>query len=355
MELFALYRPGFPADDVNAIGEALLAAGVLIPGYIPPPVGLLNIDALDYGRHALGQSTIVLADRNLVSEVAKIARRGGLDRADPNGLIAARLMAFCQAMEIMIEPSIAYHELAAGNGNGAAHAELGWFRSADFGQAQAWIDLALGRTTRLTSIPAPQPDVQDLAFPLKRWRRNYAVALKIAELELAALTPGQRHLDLLGWMVEDFLFAGPAAIFAAMYFSPQAPRKGMFKSLRSVDRDRALAGVRNAAWDITALSDFVWKIAQGDAAGRRYMLATSDKALAAAAPLVLLGPVANEDQPSLAEALRAWWSGAEADRVAASMFDQIGVVEGRELPSRPADYVDACIQAGEDRLRDWTP
>jgi len=53
--------------------------------------------------------------------------------------------------------------------------------------------------------------------------------------------------------------------------------------------------------------------------------------------------------------LRAWWSGAEADRVAASMFDQIGVVEGRELPSRPADYVDACIQAGEDRLRDWTP
>jgi hypothetical protein len=355
VELFALFRPDFPTDDVTTIASVLMESGILIPGYITPEVGLLAIEALEYARHVLGQTTVLLPDRNLVSEMAKIPRVGGIDPAQPNALTAARLMAFCQSLDIMIEPSIAYHELAGIDGNEAAHEELAWFRSADHAHARAWIDLAMGRTTRLPPIPPPEVERRDLQYPLRRWRSNYAVALKIAELELADLAPVERHRRLVAWMVEDFTFAGPAAVFSAMYFAPRAPRRGMFKNLRSEDRDRALAGVRNAAWDMTTLSDFIRKIPEGEASGERYILATLDRALAAAAPLVLLDRDGDEDTPGLGEALAAWWPPHEAANVAATLFDHHDRVLATERPTWSADRVDARITEGEDRLRAWRP
>ena len=355
MEIFALFSSDFPTDDVNAIASALMDSRILIPGYIPPDVGLLAIEGLEYARHALGQTTVLLPDRNLVSEMARIPRIGGIDPAQPNALTAARLMAFCQSLDITIEPSIAYHELAGVDGNEAAHEELAWFRSADHAHARAWIDLAMGRTTRLPPIPPPDGERRDLQHPLRRWRSNYAVALKIAELELADLAPVERHRRLVTWMVDDFTFAGPAAVFSAMYFAPRAPRRGMFKNLRSEDRERALAGVRNAAWDITTLSDFIRKIPEGEASGERYILATLDRALAAAAPLVLLDRDGDEDAPSLGEALTAWWPRNEAADVATTLFNHRDRVLATERPTWSADRVDARIKEGEDSLRTWRP
>ena len=353
LEMFAVFRADFPLDDVNAIGAALAAGGILVPGYIPPDVGLLSVEGLDYARLALGETTVLLPDRNLVSEMARIPRVGGLDPAQPQALTAARLMAFCQSVDILIEPSLAYHELAGVDGNAAAHAELAWFRSADHGQAKAWIDLALGRTTRLQSIAPPHVAAQDLQYPLRRWRSNYAMALKIAELELSALSSVERHLQLMTWMVDELVFAGPAAIFAAMFFGPRAPRKGMFKSLRSSDRERSLAGVRNAAWDITTLSDFVRKISEGEASHERYILATLDRALLAAAPLLFLDREASPDAPSLAEALCAWWSPSDAAHVAESIFDQMERVAAANRPIRSAAFIDEAIRRGKVSLLAW--
>jgi len=59
-------------------------------------------------------------------------------------------------------------------------------------------------------------------------------------------------MALLEWMDEDFLLAGPAALFVSMYYGPKAARAGLFKQLRSPNRQAAIDGARNAAWPTSA-------------------------------------------------------------------------------------------------------
>jgi len=81
---------------------------------------------------------------------------------------------------------------------------------------------------------------------------------------------------MLDWMLADFFLAGPVAIFASMYFSPNAAKKRLMKSLRSPDREKAIEDIRNAAWDMTHLSDLAWRIKkEGDGPGR-FIFATGE-------------------------------------------------------------------------------
>ena len=49
--------------------------------------------------------------------------------------------------------------------------------------------------------------------PIKRWRRNYIVAMKMGELELnEQLNPIQKVTTLLEWMRDEFTLAGPRAV-----------------------------------------------------------------------------------------------------------------------------------------------
>lgn len=351
----------FPLEDVDNIGARLTASGALVPGYEPAEVGLLNPAAIFYARKVDGMDFMLLPDRNLVSRMAAIAREG-LRRPgklpDPPDSIAVDLMAFAQAMDFDIEPSIAFHELAHRNGNDAAMDELSWFRAADHGQAQAWIDLAQGRTDRLP-IAKPAARVNhDLARPLDRWTRNYVVTLKIAELELAPLSPLERILSLYRWLVDELFLAGPAASFATMYFSPNARRHRLIKQLRSPERGRAIAGVRNAAWDITYLSDFVLRVARGVEEGRFYILATADRNLAQIAAAMVLDADYRDSRAEYARRLVNWWPEREAAVIADALLSHVKKVEGRPPPaprSPSADPLGELVEAGERRLLDWRP
>ncbi len=308
------FDPRFPFKDVAALGQTLQTSGHLVPGFIPPSIGYLDIAALRYAQDLEGWILVVMADRNFISRMAQACRLDAGTPPDEAQLWAVRLMAFCKAMDLDIDPTISFHELAHMQGEAAALDELAWFRAADrSGDAQTWLDFAFGRTSSLTvAEPAPR-ETANLARPLRRWSRNYLAALKIASLELDDLKPAARFERLIDWMYEDFQFCGPAAIFAAVYFSGRRPPR-MMKGLRGNDRAKALAGVRNAAWDITYLSFFADAVRDSEARQVRTILATRDDALAAIAPLVLLGPEPEEDRPSLGEALQQWWSAVDARR-----------------------------------------
>lgn len=303
-----------------ALVPVLEGAGVFTPGYGPPAIGLCHPHGFLYSHSFQGQSTILLPDRNIASRLAQIAM--GRPATDDLRLVAA-IKAFCHFLDILIEPSVAFHELAHKQGNAKANEELAWFRIGDNGDAFVWFDYAMGRIDRIPP-PADEPrvDSSDLAFPLGRWRRNYIVALKIAELELSGLTNLQRMLALLDWMHDDFIVAGPAAMLACIYFAPNSsPRAGLLKRLRSRDRQRALDGVKNAAWDITHLSDFIKKVNEADGNGTRYLLASSDKALHIMAKFLFdfgadgihLGP--------MADGLSEWWPVDQAISIAERLMD----------------------------------
>lgn len=347
----------FPLADVNSLGEELLASGVLVPGFIPPPVGLLDLRAIVYAQNTQGLEFAVLPDRNLVSRMSRVARHGVAGPGDPTSRQALVLMAFCQAMNLSFDPAIAFHELASISGNAAAQEELAWFRAADRGDAKPWIALAVGRQSRVELGAPAALESYDLAKPLGRWRRNYVVALKIAELELDAAKPIERAKSLMRWMYEEFIVAGPAAVFASMYFGPRAAKRGLFKRLRSLDREEAIKGVRNAAWDMTHLSDFVLKVEASDRDSRRYIFASGDKSLTDIAALLLLGPDPSDDAPSLAQALRCWWSPEDASALADDFFGHINRLDanGRPRPNLATDIVGDLIARGEAALRATVP
>lgn len=351
--------PDFPVEDVRTIADRLGASGAVVPGFIPPGAGLLTFEALAYASYVECTPTVVLPDRNIVSRMARAARDGVVHPADGPTQTAVDLMALAQAMNFDIEPSIAFHELAYCDGNPIANEELRWFRAADHGQAKAWIDLALGRSTDLATIePGPSTDF-DLAAPIHRYRCNHAVALRVAALELdSKKTPLERATALFEWMVSDFIVAGPAAIFAAMFLSPRASRAGMLKQIKSPNRARALAGVCNAAWDITHLSDFVCRAKASDHEKQRFVFATADQTLAQLGNL-LFSDAEHLDgfKQQLAAAIVPWWA-KDADAVAKLIADAIAVAGQRAPPEAPPgveDYIGHQIALGERAVTNWTP
>lgn len=348
--LFAM-PSDFPFDDIARVAAMLEDAQLLVPGYIPPDVGIYDPRHYLYESYVSRLEFVVLPDRNLASRMARVAMG---ERLDEDRRLAAGLMAFAQCLDLNFDPAIAFHELAHHDGNEVATEELQWFREADEARPQDWLDAALRRTENLRRVSAA-PDIArfDLAKPLRRWRRNYVLTLKIAELELQPGSGIDKVVRLLDWMYNDFILGGPALLFASLYFAPSAPRKRMLKHLRSPDRARAVRGVRNAAWDVTHLSDFVRRVEEEGRGTKRFLFATADRALALVASS-LIQHADDLDRPeSLATQLTAWWPPADAQTIAsvfAAYVNQLGDGGRRTNSEVPADYVDNLIAAGERLL-----
>lgn len=60
------FDPRFPFKDVAALGQTLQTSGHLVPGFIPPSTGYLDIAALRYGQDLEGWNFVVMADRNFI-------------------------------------------------------------------------------------------------------------------------------------------------------------------------------------------------------------------------------------------------------------------------------------------------
>lgn len=358
MEGTLLLPPDFPYDDLVALGQGLESAGVLTPGYMPPPVGLCHPDGFIYEKNFEGVKTLLLPDRNVASRFAQIAKGVHVDEAMRP---VAALLAFSHFLDIEVEPSVAFHELAHKQGNPVANDELAWLRQADNANAFAKMDVAMGRSARLEDVAPPASIGNlDLAKPIRRWRRNYMVALKIGELELAGLPHLERILALLNWMHRDFIIAGPAAMLASIYFAPNSPpRKGLLKQLQSADRARALEGAKNAAWDVTHLSDFVRRVNEATETGTpRYLFASMDRNLHYIARSMFDFGADGIQQDNVVGELSKWWPEASARVIAERMANLFGsaddpsrAVKQQQVPT----YVDDLIAAGERVLTKWRP
>lgn len=349
----------FPFGEITEISERLLKADVFVPGFIPPPAGLLNPFAFQYEQTFEGKEHYILPDRNLASRIARIGL--GEPIQDVSRRLAASVMALAQCLNINFEPSVAFHELAASVGNEAAAEELGAFSVADQARPQWWIDLALGRCESPAQISRTElvGPPQNLAHPLHRWRRNYVIALKIAELELCGGRPADKVLRLIEWMHQDFMIGGPALLLAALYFSP-VRRSGVVKGIRSANRDKAIAGVRNVAWDITHLSDFIRRVHENDEkdGSMRFMFATLDQELARVGRALFHLADELDGHSTFSNRLSNWWKPDLADEIADALLSVLGQRDAlvRKFNQEPlAHSIDDFISIGEGRLRRWQP
>lgn len=83
--------------------------------------------------------------------MAKIVAGAPMDAMLPK---VAAIKAFCHFLDILIEPAIAFHELAHTQGNDAANVKLARFRDADDSDPYPWLDLAFGGWMPLSRIGA---------------------------------------------------------------------------------------------------------------------------------------------------------------------------------------------------------
>lgn len=349
----SLYLPqDFPIDDLFQVGAMLEHLQILTPGYLVAQGAEYNPLHYLY-EGSLGVKFTFLIDRNIASRVAQLAQ--GMT-TNPHRKAVAGLLGFAQCLDIELEPSISFHEVAPFDGNDAANLELAWLRIADNWYPPDLLDIALDRSASLPKA-SPPADITDhrLDKRLSRWQKNYIVALKIAQIELTEAVHLKRILKLLEWMYKDFILALPAAMYACIYFAPlEPPRGGMFTQLRSPMRVRAIEGVKNSTWDITYLSDFAKRIALGNATEppKRVILATLDYGLSQAARFI-----AQESTDSLIAALAVWWPASEAAIIAKTIHGYIATERDKawfdNQAKLPANHLDQMIRSYEELLMAW--
>jgi len=356
MEMMIQMPPDFSLPDFTTVANRLEAAALLTPGYVLPEVGMYALEHYLYEQNVDESEFWVMPDRNLTSRMVQLSCGQPLT-AERQG--AADLMAFSMYLDINFDPSISFHELGFPDGNAIAADELARFRVANNCRPKDWMDLALGR---IVQLPVPdlniEPVIHDLSKPLQRWRRNYIATLKIGTLELLPGKPIDKVLNLMDWMFRDFILAGPAILFAALYFAPNSPRKRMLKQLRSPNRELALAGAKNSAWDITYLSEFVRQVQEAGESTKRLIFATSDRALAQIAPMLFHYGDERDQAALLSRRLSAWWPTADAAQIASAFADYLDRLEERDRMSHQdvtADFIDGLTTQFEEQLKAWAP
>lgn len=358
MQFEAYYLP-LNSHDLCAISASLRERDVLTPSFASDDVDIY--DPITYRREAgeHGTETVLLADRNLVTRWVGLVR--GL-HPTPEHRLAADLLAFAQCGNIRIEPNIALYEAARTTGAERVRDELKLFRVADNLPTTELAAVALGRADTVTAPTVPpqvghHDETIDFTMPLRRWRRNYILALRLAALELRGGRSEQRMEELLNWMYSDFLIGGPAVLLAAYYLAPNSARAGLLKNLRSADRKRALNGVRNAAWDLTFLSEWIEHVSRQRVANRLTLLGSFDRSVNALARLAVDSWAENAaGEPQLLAVFRGLW-GCDAGRRLFTLLEQFrssADSPDRQL-NRPSDpgFIEELIQSGERVIQHW--
>jgi hypothetical protein len=329
---------------------------LITPSFVPCyPAQIYRTLAYRIEAAECSTRTILLADRNLVSRWTSAVRG---DEITHSHRVAAALLAFAQCGNIDIEPNISLYELAASSGGLVANEELATFRLADDLPTEQWAALALGESDSLVQDSAMSQNAQsrnmDLEMPLRRWRRNYILALKIAQLELLGGRSEHRMAALIRWMYNDFLIGGPAVVLAAHYLAPNSRRAKLLKSLYSIDRHTALKGIRNAAWDLTLLSDWLDRVAAQSESNTLTLLGSRDRQLHRIARSLTAEPP--EDAMRSAKLFTQLWGKVAGERLS-HLLEECRL--NADSPARQLhrdvspSFIDDLIAEGESRVLSW--
>jgi hypothetical protein len=360
-----VYQLPILVSDLEALQALLMRENRFVPSFFARDEDLYGVSTYKIQELWFGKRFSLLIDRNVITRWIGLMNGA---TATPQHRSAAAVIAFAQCANILIEPCIALHELAAFAGNTAANEELKQFRIVDNSPLEYWVDVALGRTNTLRipieKVPVlPTPREQDLSYPLSRWRRNYIFVLKLAELHLRGGSSEHRMAEMLRWMYEDFFMGGPAVRLAVQYLAPGADRKGLLKWIESADREKAIAGLRNATWDLTLLSHFLEKIGEEQAKEREEMLwllcSLDNHVLSFARSMV--GDYGEADPGGYNHMRHTFcklWGLDSGSRLAQSFSDYRRAADNpnrqlhRDVPNH---FIADLIARGEDLIRNWDP
>ena len=359
MECIIQYTPPVPRELLDPVQEILRTRRPFVPGvFFDDPY---EVDSYLPRQMIWREEYCLLVDRNVVTRWVGLVRG---QQASPAHRVAAAIMLFARCADLLVEPTLAFYEIMRVASPEEINAEIDAFYTAEEAEPTEWATIALGsaNTLRIPPLELRRPrQSYDLSVPLYRWRRCYILALKIGELHLEGGKPEDLMMRLLNWMYNDYLLGGPAVQLASHYFAPGGMRKRLLKSIESPDREKALAGIQNAAWDLTLVSEWLHRVRpsiDNPREKRRWILCTLDEAVARMAADVLSFDEAEEELATLNRMFAKVWQEDTAARLANHLYEyQVD----RSNPSRylnrdpKAEAIDEFISAGESAIRAWRP
>jgi len=230
-------------------------------------------------------TTVALIDRNILKDVIPIVEdslSGNNESCPERCRIGAALMAFLQAGNVLIEPSIALYEQRSN-----AERELQLFRCADNIDPRFYASLAEGAIDTIPKSAIPPLDYEGKQFSdgSVSLRGNAAMRvamLKLAEIDLSDRAPSEKMNAFLEWSYWDFCLAMLPIFVACRQFAPghfQRGVKPLLRGHRVMNREKALLGVENALWDIQLIKEWAGKVQMQSAENRLWLLCSRDAAL----------------------------------------------------------------------------
>ncbi len=206
-----------------------------------------------YQKHIHGNDIHAILNRNLVSSLTGAARDGVVSTDD--GRQAIILLDFLRLSEVQLEPGISLAEYADTHHSAEPVDELDLLRKIDDIPNDNLHDLALGRTDKVLIADSAYHGLTRLrseigkAEDIHQWNLHYGYTLKMYLLHHKKLSKLDFVKEYQLWMWKDYAFGGVAFSFAATFASEKFGR--MIKGINSLNRDKLINGLRNAAWDMT--------------------------------------------------------------------------------------------------------
>lgn len=342
-----IYEYGLPVSerDIQRIANVLRKNDVFCPG---PTAGDIYNWRVCRKAHADGVTVVALLDRNVLNDVVALARTATspvANRLSDRGRFGAAVMAYLLCCNILVDPGLAVHEWPT---DGLKKLTL--FRRADEADAVLYVNIALGRANRFAPSDLPPPKVglssETLSGNVSGRKEHRLAVLKIAELELTPLSHYQKIEKFFEWTFNNYVFLPTAMNLAIQQFGPRRS-KPILRRVASADRQRALAAVDNAAWDLTVAMHWAERATKQLSEKKFWVLCSRDEALKALARNLHFSQDAGQTKEgALQKSFMDWWGTGDGNALSKRL---LALMEDSHNPIR------WCHQPQfENRISDMT-
>lgn len=278
--LIAIKLP-FAHEDVIELELINRVADLIISPYDRSLLEPYSLEHYLKQKHVHKIKIHALLDRNITSELTKLARNGRPDTPSAKNVLS--LLAFLQLADVDIEPGISLAEYSTTCLRPTPDNELFLFRKIDNLPTDYVIDLALSREYSLDIEKTLYKDDIESVAPVKSaedvhlWKMHYTFSLKMYLLANSESSRFEKINRFMYWAWKDFLMSSIAISYISVFFSQYYG--GMLKGVNSNNMDKVLHGIRNAAWDMTTANYWSKSVAKRNGNEPFYIFCTADKAL----------------------------------------------------------------------------
>lgn len=227
-----------------------------------------------------GKQVIIIADRNIISPICEIATNGMLNNEYRMWKIAL-FVTWAKFTRVQLSSGLGLYEsdssgLASTTGE---ENRMQFLHGVNTIPSQIWKALAYGQIDKIPECYLyKRAEIKDVKYDFNDnflYLSNEAAIIKITLLlKTQGMSGIDKFVDFMNWYTDHLDIAESIMVYAAMVFT-NTPNVDKPKGCLSKDYDKAVAGIRNQAWDLTYI--VAWSMRYRNESGNNItMFATDD-------------------------------------------------------------------------------